>query len=333
MMKIGYLGTGAWGFCLARLLAKKGFHVTSWSENSALVQRLASFEDHPSLPGQTAHENMTFTSKINEAVQDADLIVESVTSKGIRPVFEKIKKLKKAKCPIILTSKGIEQNTGLILPEVALEVLGDNHKESIALLSGPSFATEVIRGLPTSVVMTAWNKDLLENASEVFTTQSFRVYPNLDVVGVSLGGALKNIIAIACGISDGLELGFSSKAALMTRGLHEITKLALAMGGKRETLSGLSGLGDAVLTAGSLNSRNFRFGHLISQGASPKQAEQEIGMVVEGAYTAVSALQLSKKLSIDMPITEIVWRIIYENMNPKDAVKALMLRSIKEEHL
>jgi glycerol-3-phosphate dehydrogenase (NAD(P)+) len=119
----------------------------------------------------------------------------------------------------------------------------------------------------------------------------------------------------------------------MTRGLHEITKLALAMGGKRETLSGLSGLGDAVLTAGSLNSRNFRFGHLISQGASPKQAEQEIGMVVEGAYTAVSALQLSKKLSIDMPITEIVWRIIYENMNPKDAVKALMLRSIKEEHL
>lgn len=333
MRKIGYLGTGAWGFCLARLLAKKGFQVTSWSEDKARVERLSSFEEHPSLPGETAHENMSFTTDMKKAVEGADLVVESVTSKGLRPVLKKLKETGAIKCPLILTSKGIEQKSGLILPEVALEVLGEDYRSKIGLISGPSFATEVIRGLPTSVTVTAWDKEVMEVARNAFNTESFRVYPNSDVIGVAYGGALKNIIAIACGISDGLELGFSSKAALITRGLHEITKLALASGGKRETVSGLSGLGDVVLTAGSLISRNFKFGHLIAQGVKPEEAKKQIGMVVEGAYTAVSALELSRQLSVDMPITEIVWRIIYEGMNPKDAVKALMLRSIKEEHL
>ncbi|MCB1114074.1 MAG: NAD(P)-dependent glycerol-3-phosphate dehydrogenase [Chlamydiia bacterium] len=333
MKKIGYLGCGAWGFCLQRLLAKKGFQVVAWTIDPAIKERLSSFEEHPSLPGETAHENMRFTTNLQEAVQDADLIVESVTSKGIRPVFSQLKELKLPDCPIILTSKGIEQDTGLILPEVALETLGENFKSRLGLISGPSFATEVIRGLPTSVVVTAWEKEVMEKAKEAFNTEVFRVYPNSDMIGVAYGGALKNIIAIACGISDGLELGFSSKAALITRGLHEITKLTLASGGKRETISGLSGLGDVVLTAGSLISRNFKFGHLLAKGDTPDVAKKKIGMVVEGAYTAVSALQISKELDVDMPITEIVWRIIYENMDPKDAVKALMLRSIKEEHL
>lgn len=333
VMKIGYLGTGAWGFCLAHLLAKKGNQVTSWTQDARLAEKLNDFHEHPSLAGQLPHENMHFTTDMAEALKGADLIVESVTSKGIRPVFESIKKLKRPLCPIILTSKGIEQNSGLILPEVALEVLGAEWKPYLALISGPSFATEVIRNLPTSVVAAAWDKEMMERACEAFATEAFRVYPNLDIQGVAYGGALKNIIAIACGISEGLNLGSSSKAALLTRGLHEMKKLACARGCKSETIMGLSGLGDVCLTASSLISRNFRFGHLIAQGMSPEKAQEKIGMVVEGAYTAVSALQLSKQLSVDMPITEIVWRIIYDNMKPRDAVLALMQRAIKEEHL
>lgn len=333
MTKIAYLGAGAWGFCLAYLLANKGYKVVSWTQDAKLAQNLNDFHEHPFLPGQPPHENMRFTTSLEEALKDADMIVESVTSKGLRPVFEKIRAIGMPTCPIVLTSKGIEQNTGLILPEVALEVLGEEARELIALVSGPSFATEVIRGLPTSVVASAWNRKVLEKTSETFTTDTFRVYPNQDIIGVAFGGSLKNIIAIACGISEGLNLGFSSKAALITRGLHEMKKLAIAKGCSAETMSGLAGLGDVCLTASSLISRNFRFGHLIAQGMTPQEAQAKIGMVVEGAYTAVSALQLSKQLNVDMPITEIVWRIIYENMPPKEAVRLLMQRLIKEEHL
>lgn len=332
-MKIGYLGTGSWGFCLAHLLAKKGYDVVSWTKDKELASRLNDFQEHPSLPGQIPHENMRFTTDIEEVIKGMDLIVESVTSKGIRPVFTEVKKIGPPPCPIILTSKGIEQNSGLILPEVAVEVLGETFRSKVAVISGPSFATEVIRGLPTSIVASAWDKETLALACQAFTTDTFRVYPNLDIVGVSYGGALKNIIAIACGISEGLNLGYSSKAALLTRGLHEMNKLMVANGGKKETMMGLAGLGDVCLTAGSLISRNFRFGHLIAQGLTPEQAKKKIGMVVEGAYTSVSALQLSNELNVDMPITEIVWRIIYENMKPIEAVKALMQRAIKEEHL
>lgn len=332
-IKIGYLGVGAWGFCLAYLLSRKGYKVTSWTQNRELAKNLNDFHEHPFLPGQLPHENMRFTTHLEDALADADFIVESVTSKGVRPVFEAIKKIKTPSCPIVLTSKGIEQNTGYSLPEVALEVLGPSSENLLALVSGPSFATEVIRGLPTSVVASAWNKKVMELVSKTFSTDTFRVYPNHDILGVAYGGALKNIIAIACGISEGLNLGFSSKAALMTRGLHEMSKLAVARGGKADTMRGLAGLGDVCLTASSLISRNFRYGHLIAQGMSPKTAEKNIGMVVEGTYTAVSALQLSRQLKVDMPITEIVWRIIYENMKPLSAVKALMQRSVKEEHL
>ncbi len=331
MRRITYLGAGAWGFCLAHLLARKGFKVLSWTINKELAQKLTDFHEHPNLPGTVPHENMRFTTSLEEALAFGDVIVESVTTKGVRDVFKHIDP--KYNGPIILTSKGIEQGTGLTLPEVAIEVLGEKSRSQIALLSGPSFANEVCRNLPTSVVSSSFNPETMKETSEIFTTETFRVYPNDDPLGVAYGGALKNIIAIAAGISEGLNLGFSSKAALITRGLHEMRKLAIARGCKAETINGLSGLGDVVLTAGSLISRNFRCGHLIAQGLSPKEAQKQIGMVVEGAYTAVSALELSRSLGIDMPITEIVYRIIYEDMKPHEAVKWLMLRTIKEEHL
>lgn len=325
---------GAWGYCLASLLAAKGeAELVCWTTKPDLADHLTLTREHPLLPGHRSKGKMTFTTNMAEALHNADMIVESVTSAGIRPVFEQVRSLGLPLCPIVLTSKGIEQDTGEILPEVVIEVLGEEFRPLIGFLSGPSFAQEVIRGLPTSVVGTAFSLDVIQTVCETFTTPSFRIYPNNDILGVAFGGALKNIIAIACGISEGLALGCSSKAALMTRGLHEIRKLAVAFGCKPETLNGLAGMGDLCLTCSSTMSRNFRFGMLLAQGVSAEQARKRIGMVVEGAYTCVSALQLSKQCKVDLPIAEAVSQIIYHGMVPIDAVRALMQRTIKEEHL
>lgn len=332
-MRICILGCGTWGYCLALLLASKGYHTISWTRDPKLASQLSDHREHPHLKGYAATAHMSFTTNLAEAIQNVDLIVESVTSSGIREVFDHIKKIKIPTCPIVITSKGIEQNTGLILPLLLIEVLGEKARPLIACLSGPSYAAEVIKGLPTSVVLSAYNKQLINKLCNIFTTPTFRVYPNSDILGVAYGGALKNIIAIACGISDGLGLGFSSKAAIMTRGLHEIRKLAVARGCQPETLNGLSGMGDLCVTCSSLISRNCRFGYLLAQGKTPKQAQDEIGMVVEGLYTCVSALQISRELHIQMPITETVHQIVYEGLPIKQVVKILMERTIKEEHL
>lgn len=333
LLKIAYLGAGAWGFCLASLLAEKGHTVIIWTKNAALAKHLNQGKEHPHLPGHRPLQGMRFTTDLAEALEGADMIVEAVTAAGLRPVLESVKEIEIPACPFVVTSKGIEQNTGLILPEVVVDVLGQSLRRHTAFLSGPSYAQEVVQRLPTSIVGTAFDYNTMIRVCDIFTSSTFRVYPNMDIIGVAYGGALKNIIAIACGISDGLGLGFSARAALMTRGLHEIRKIAIAKGGKLETLSGLSGMGDLCLTCGSLISRNCRFGSLLAQGATPKEAEMKIEMVVEGVYTCISALQISQQLNIPMPISEMVYKIIYEYLPPREAVKALMQRTIKEEHL
>jgi len=332
-MNICCLGAGSWGFCLASHLSSKGHNVLCWTTKKELAKTLNETRRHPYFPNHLTCGNIRFTVDLAEALEGADLIVESVTSAGIRPVFEKVLELCDINCPIVMTSKGVEQGTGLILADVAVSIFGESKRDKMCLLSGPSFAQEVIQGLPTSVVATAFDPKALQVVCDTFITDSFRVYPNLDFYGVSYGGALKNVIAIACGVSEGLSLGASSKAALMTRGLHEVVKLALVLGCKPATLYGLSGMGDFVLTCNSLMSRNFRFGFLLAEGMSPKEAEEKIGMVVEGAYTCCAARQLGLKHEVSMPITESVYKIIYEEMKPKDAVQALMQRTIKEEHL
>lgn len=332
-MKIGYLGAGCWGFCLASLLASKGHSIVLWTTNPELAKQLNDTREHPLLPGSHIKGDVHFTTDLAKVLHHAEFIVESVTSAGLRPVFELVKAIKIPSCPIVITSKGIEQNTGLILPDVAIEVLGKSSHSLVGFLSGPSYAEEVVKGLPTSVVGSAYDYNIMMHICDTFTTQTFRVYPNADVRGVAFGGALKNIVAIACGIADGLGVGYSAKAALMTRGLHEIRKLAVVEGCKPETINGLSGMGDLCLTCSSTMSRNFRFGSLLAKGINPAEAKQRIGMVVEGAYTCVSAMQLSRQFAIPMPITESVYKIIYENMSPKDAVAFLMQRTIKEEHL
>jgi glycerol-3-phosphate dehydrogenase (NAD(P)+) len=250
----------------------------------------------------------------------------------LRPVLEKVHAIDpNLSIPLIITSKGIEQDTGLILPDVAIEVFGERFRPLVGVLSGPGYASEVIQGLPTSVVASGYSASVIQTICDTFATENFRVYPNSDVRGVAFGGSLKNIIAIACGIADGLSLGNSAKAALMTRGLHEIRKLAVACGCKAETLNGLSGMGDLCMTCSSPLSRNYRFGNIIAKGTSPAEAHREIKMVVEGAYTCLSALQLSAKYNVRMPITDTVYKILYEQLKPRDAVMLLMKRPIKEE--
>lgn len=332
-MKIAILGTGSWGFCLASLLAAKGYNTISWTTKESLAKELNASRVHPSLPNHRSSGNMTFTTCLEEALDSIDLLLESVTSAGVRVVFEKVKAIGVPHCPIVVSSKGIEQNSGLILPNVIVETLGENVRNQVGMLTGPSFAEEVIRGLPTSVVGTAFAKETIQFICEAFTTQSFRVYPNADIYGACYGSALKNVIAIACGISEGLKLGASSKAALMTRGLHEVRKLSIALGCDPSTLNGLSGMGDFVLTCNSPISRNFRYGMLLAQGLNPDEAEKKIEMVVEGRYTCISALQLSKKHHVVMPITETIGNILSGQIKPLDAVYALMQRTVKEEYL
>lgn len=332
-MKVAYLGAGTWGFALASLLVENGHEVCLWSRNSSLVKTLQEKKEHPKLLGYTAPSQLQVTGELKKALQGAEVMVESVTSSGVREVFGQVVSLQEKPVPIVLTSKGIEQGSGLLLCDVVSEVLQEKQSRWVGALSGPSHAEEVIKKLPTSVVAASFDPQKSRLILDLFQAPHFRVYPNPDIRGVLFGGAMKNIIAIACGISDGLGFGDNTKAALMTRGLHEMRKLSVSQSCQQETLNGLSGLGDLCVTCLSKLSRNYRFGRLIAEGYSPEQAKEKIGMVVEGAYTCVSALELGEKYKIAIPITEVTYAILYEGMNPSDAVKALLQRAIKEEHL
>lgn len=331
--KVGYLGFGAWGFVLSSQLAQKGYDVVAWTYEEDVIHYINEKGEHPKIKGYPLPPKLSVTSDLHEAITGKDIIVEGVTSAGVRQVFQKIKDIHIPTCPIVLTSKGIEQNTGLLLSEVTIEVLGKKHRHQIGCLSGPSIAEEVLKGLPTSVVCSSYEPDVMFKIHELFSTPTLRIYPNPDINGVELGGALKNIIAIACGASDGLGFGDNAKAALMTRGLHEIRKLAVLRGGKAETLNGLAGMGDLCVTCLSTQSRNYRFGRLIAEGLTPEQAKKKIGMVVEGAYTCLSAIQLARKADIDLPITDAIYRVLYEGISPREGVKLLLQRATKEEFL
>lgn len=323
-MKVAVLGAGTWGFCLAALLANKGIDVSLWTRRKAFADELKRTRVHPKLAGSQLPDNVTVTYEFLES----DVIVESVTAAGIRPVFGA---LGPVACPVVLTSKGIEQGTGLLLPEVVVDVGIESHW--IGALSGPSHAEEVTQQLPTSIVCSAYNPEVMALILDLFTTPRFRIYPNRDLNGVCFGGAMKNVIAIACGISDGLGYGDNTKAALMTRGLHEIRKLSVVKDANPDTLNGLSGLGDLCVTCMSKHSRNYRFGVYLAEGFSPEGARQKVGMAVEGIYSCVSARELGLQASIPLPITEAVHGIIYGGLNPREAVLQLLQRTVKEEHL
>lgn len=333
-MKVGCLGCGAWGFTLANMLARHGHQVMIWARSESVIQNLKESGEHPKFPGFKKEDSLIPTSSFEEVIDHADILLESVTTSGIRGVFTKLKKLyPDFNKPIVFTSKGIEKTSGLLIDELVLEVMGVEIKDKLGCIAGPCIAKEVMEKLPASAVCSAHSKPLIETIQQLFTNPYFRVYPNTDFPGVEFGGAMKNPIAIACGISDGLGFGTNTKAAIMTRGLHEIRKLSKVKKAKPETLNGLAGLGDLCTTCLSKHSRNYRFGFLLAEGLSAKQAKDKIGMVIEGASTCISVIELGAKFDIETPITKAVYSIIYDNVKPLDAVKALLSREIKHEHL
>ena len=313
MEKVCVLGTGSWGSALGLTLAKKGYEVSMWTLNEEQAKRInKTRENIDYLPGVLFPNNMTVTISLEEAVLNSIIIVLAVPSQAIRSVCNQIKPFIKDEQIIVDVAKGLEKGTGL-------------------RLSGPSHAEEVARDIPTTVVVASTNLEVARRVQDIFMGPKFRVYTNPDIVGVELGGALKNIIAFGAGICDGLGLGDNSKAALMTRGIREISRLGVAMGADASTFSGLSGIGDLIVTCTSMHSRNRRAGILIGQGKSLEETLEEVKMVVEGITATEVAYEVSKKLNVDMPITSAIYSILHSNLNPNEVVIDLMMRNKTHE--
>ncbi len=326
------IGCGTWGLSLACLLAKKGIVTCAWDAFPDYIQHLQQTRWHDKLPDLSIPSDLNITNDL-KCVADAKFFVLAPASHGMRPVCELIKQLgiDLSMHLFVICTKGIEEHSMKPMAEVVTEVLGESIGDKLVVLSGPSHAEEVSRDLPTTVVAASKNAEAAASTQSLFMCPFFRVYTHDDVLGVELGGSLKNVIAIAAGICDGLGFGDNSRAALITRGLAEITRLGVAMGARADTFSGLAGIGDLIVTAGSRHSRNHNFGQKIAQGLTMQQAQQEIGMVVEGIRTCVSAMELSQKYNIELPITSEVYEVLYNNKSPQRAVRDLMLRDPKPE--
>lgn len=330
MAAVALIGAGSWGTALALLLHKNGHRITVWSPIESEIAMLNKEREHKDkLPGVKLPENMEFTCDIAQAAEGKDLLVFAVPSLFTRSTAEKLKKLVKEGQLIINVSKGIEEHTQLTLSQIIEEELPQTE---VAVLSGPSHAEEVGKGIPTTIVVGARKKETAEYLQNLFMNDVFRVYISPDVLGIELGAALKNVVALAAGIADGLGYGDNTKAALITRGITEIARLGTAMGGKFETFCGLSGIGDLIVTCASMHSRNRRAGILIGQGKSMEEAMEEVKMVVEGVYSAKAAMELAEKYQVQLPIIEQVNKILFEHKPADEAVKDLMLRDKKIEN-
>lgn len=330
MANIGVIGAGSWGIALAKLLHDNGHRVTVWSILPDEVEMLKKNHEHlDKLPGVKLPEDMEFTTDLKEAVEGKDVVVLAVPSPYVRSTARSLKEVVADGQIIVNVAKGIEEATLMTLSEVIEEEVP---QAKVAVLSGPSHAEEVGRGLPTTIVVGAKEKETAEYLRNIFMNQVFRVYISPDVCGIELGAALKNVVALAAGIADGLGYGDNTKAALITRGIAEIARLGVAMGGKIETFSGLSGIGDLIVTCASRHSRNRKAGVLMGQGKTMEEAMAEVKMVVEGVYSAKAANKLALKYQVSMPIIEQVNAVLFENKPAAEAVKDLMLRDKKLEH-
>ena len=328
MAKVGVIGAGSWGIALSFLLHNNGHEVTVWSALPEEIRELREKREHHTLPGLILPENMVFTEDLETAMKDQDLLVTAVPSVYVRGTAEKMRPFLRKGQIVVNVAKGIEEKTLNTLSQVLEEELPG---ADVAVLSGPSHAEEVSRGLPTTCVAGARSRKTAEYVQSLFMSEVFRVYTSPDVLGIELGGALKNVIALAAGIADGLGYGDNTKAALITRGIAEIARLGTAMGGKFETFCGLSGIGDLIVTCASMHSRNRRAGILIGKGYTMEEAMKEVQMVVEGVYSAKAALALARKYYMAMPIIEQVNQVLFEGKPASEAVKELMLRDPREE--
>ncbi len=332
MAKVAVLGAGGWGIAISTLLCYNGHKVTLWEFDSREMKRLSQQREHKrKLPGVKIPGLVEITDQLNSAISGAKVLALALPSHTLRKVAKEIGATQ-LKDPIVVNlAKGIENETLLRMSEVLREELPHDLHEKIATLSGPSHAEEVARRIPTTVVVAGFKEEIARKVQETFMTPFFRVYTNSDIIGVELGGSLKNVIAIAAGICDGMGLGDNSKGALISRGLAEIIRLGEKLGAKRETFAGLSGLGDLVTTCISRFSRNRFVGEQIGRGRSLKEIEAEMTMVAEGIKTTRSAYQLSLRYHVEMPITQQVYWVLFENKKPEEAIAELMTRDPKSE--
>jgi len=328
MSYIAIIGAGSWGTTLACLLSDKGYDVSLWVHDAALAEKIKETRTNSTyLPGITIPDNTKVTNNIEEALKRARHVLNAVPAQYVRAVFSEGLPYMLDEAIIVSLSKGIERGTLL----TASSVLKELSDRSVAVLSGPSFAKEVIKKLPTAVTLAIEERNSAYLLQEVFNINNFRVYTHDDIPGVEIGGALKNVMAIASGISDSLGLGNNARASLITRGLAEMTRLGVAMGARARTFSGLSGMGDLVLTCTSLLSRNYTVGTQLGKGLKIRDILKEMKYVAEGVTTAESAFELAKKFNVEMPIVEQVYNVIDKDKDPLQAVRDLMERSLKTE--
>ena len=331
MAKVGIIGAGSWGTALSLLLHKNGNQVTVWSAlEDEIAMLLAEPEQKDKLPGVKLPEDMIFTTDLEEAVKDSEVLILAVPSPFTRSTAERMSPYMKEGQIIVNVAKGIEEKTLMTLSEIIEQEIP---AAEVAVLSGPSHAEEVGRGIPTTIVVGTGRKETAERLQNLFMNEVFRVYTSSDVLGIELGAALKNVVALAAGIADGLGYGDNTKAALITRGIAEIARLGISMGGRIETFYGLTGIGDLIVTCASMHSRNRRAGILIGKGYTMEAAMKEVKMVVEGVYSAKAGYALAQKYQVSMPIIEQVNRVLFEGASAADAVKELMLRDKKVENI
>lgn len=328
MARVSILGGGSWGIALAVLLHKNGHKITVWSALETEIEMLKEKHEHKMLPGVRLPEDTVFTTDDREAVEGQELLVMAVASSFTRRTAHRLSALVAPGQKILNVAKGIEEHTLMTLSEIIEQEIP---QADVAVMSGPSHAEEVGRGIPTTIVVGAKSRETAEYIQNLFMNEVFRVYISPDILGMELGGALKNVVALAAGIADGLGYGDNTKAALITRGLAEIARLGMAMGGKFETFCGLTGIGDLIVTCASMHSRNRRAGILIGQGKTCDEAMSEVQMVVEGVYSAKAAMELAEKYQVQLPIIGQVNKVLFENKSAAQAMKELMLRDKKLE--
>ena len=329
MAKIGLIGAGSWGTALSKLVSENGHDVTVWSIVESEIKMLETEHEHKDkLPGVKLPESIRYTTDLATAIQGMDICIMAVPSPFIRSTAKKMKDLVADGQIIVSVAKGVEEGTLMTLSEIIEQEIP---QADVAVLCGPSHAEEVGAGLPTTIVAGAHSRKTAEYLQNVFMNEVFRVYTSPDILGMELGAALKNVIALAAGIADGLGYGDNTKAALITRGITEITRLGTAMGGHFETFYGLTGVGDLIVTCASMHSRNRRAGILIGQGKTMDEAMAEVKQVVEGVYSAKAGRELAEKYDIEMPIIEQVNEVLFENKSAEQAVRELMLRDKKIE--
>lgn len=330
MARVGILGAGSWGTALALLLYKNGHQVTIWSIMPEEVKMLREKREHETkLPGVKLPEDLEITDNIEEVIMDMDFMVLAVPSPFTRSTARSMQPFVKEGQKVVNVAKGIEEATLMTLSE---QIEEEVPQADVAVLSGPSHAEEVGKGLPTTCVVGAHSKETAVYLQKAFMSERFRVYTSPDILGIEIGGSLKNVIALAAGIADGLGYGDNTKAALITRGIAEISRLGTKMGGKSESFSGLTGIGDLIVTCASVHSRNRRAGYLIGQGRTMQEAMDEVKMVVEGVYSAKAAIKLAEKYHVSLPIIEQVNQVLFEGKDAAEAVRELMLRDGTTEY-